>query len=694
MVRNLSLNAKLSLLIGLVTLVLLAASFGLISLQQARVANELTEAEARELGYHYAGVVAQPMNEIMQASQSVASSILIFKHSAKFDRAQLSEWLKSVLVAHPSALGAWIVMEPDAFDGKDKEFAGKAESDKTGRVLHYWNRDGNGGYAYEPVAGYEDTGPDGAFYWLPRQKMKPVVTEPFLYKVAGKDVMMVSMIVPIIENGKFIGVSGVDLSTEGIWKQLSAVHPVGTGSLNLISNEGNWAGYPAPEQWAKPIDGAAPELGAAKAAIQRGEFQDITGKDASGTALRRVFAPVIVGDAGTPWSVLVNLPLAQIDAPKDGLQFNTVLASLVTLVLLLAALGLVSRYLVGQPLRRTASAVERLASGDLTVQIADQDRGDEIGQINGALDLFKANAVRVTELEQDRQREELTARDRRKAELDGLAARFEGSVGDVVRSVAEEAGRMQSSALALTDIARETDSLSAAVASASELATMNVQTVAAATEQLSNSIAEINSRMGQSAKLADDAVSEVARTDELIASLSSAADNIGAVVNLIQGIAAQTNLLALNATIEAARAGDAGKGFAVVASEVKNLANQTAQATQEISGQITSMQDATSKVVGAIHTVSERIRAMSETSTSIAAAAEQQGAATQEISRNVQQVAVGAGEVSQNIQGVTQAAQRAGAMADQVLSAAQTLTGQGEQLQTEVERFIVALKSA
>jgi methyl-accepting chemotaxis protein len=693
MFKHQSLNVKLSGVIGLVTLIMLGASFALISNREANVANELTAAEAREFGYHYAGVVAQPMNETMNAARMVADEVLTLKRLGKADRALITERLKTVLAAHASALGIWIVMEPNALDGQDKAFVDKPGSDKTGRFLPYWNRDGSG-YRLEYTSGYDDPGPDGSFYWLPQRKMKEVVTEPFLYKVGGVDVMMVSMIVPLIENGKFIGVVGMDQSTAAIWDRLKSVRPFDTGSLNLISNQGNWAGYPNADQWAKPIDDAAPELKSVRGPIERGEFLDVTGADASGVAMRRVFAPVIIGEAGTPWSVLVNLPVAKIDAPKSDLQRDTALASFATLVVLLLALSLLVKHFVGRPLHRTVSSIERLSAGDLTVEVVDRDRGDEIGAICGALDVFKANAVRVKELEQERQRDEQVAKERRKAEFDGLATQFEGTVGEVVRYVAFEAEQMQGNARNLSEIARETDGLSSAVANASEAATSNVQTVAAATEQLANSIAEINHRMGESTRLADEAVNDVQRADELIARLSAAASNIGDVVSLIQGIAAQTNLLALNATIEAARAGDAGKGFAVVASEVKSLANQTAQATQEIAAQISGMQEATSKVVGAIGNVSERIRSISETSASIAAAAEEQGAATQEISRNVQQVAVGAGEVSQNIQGVTAAAQRAGAMADQVLTSAQTLTDQGDQLKHEVERFISALKSA
>ena len=194
--------------------------------------------------------------------------------------------------------------------------------------------------------------------------------------------------------------------------------------------------------------------------------------------------------------------------------------------------------------------------------------------------------------------------------------------------------------------------------------------------------------MTTSARIAQQAVEQVDRTDTTVTGLVQAAEKIGEVVNLISDIASQTNLLALNATIEAARAGEAGKGFAVVASEVKNLANQTAKATEEIGQQIAAMQTATGDSVQAIRGIGETIKQISEVTTAVASAVEEQGAATQEISRNVQQASAGTQEVSSNITGVSQAATQTGTAAGQVLSAARELAQQGQQLNTEIESFL------
>jgi methyl-accepting chemotaxis protein len=261
-------------------------------------------------------------------------------------------------------------------------------------------------------------------------------------------------------------------------------------------------------------------------------------------------------------------------------------------------------------------------------------------------------------------------------------------VKDVVGIVASAATEMEASAESLSATAEETNRQSTAVAAASEQAATNVQTVASAAEELSASIREITSQMTTSARIAQQAVEQVDRTNTTVKGLAEAAEKIGEVVNLISDIASQTNLLALNATIEAARAGEAGKGFAVVASEVKNLANQTAKATEEIGQQIAAMQTATGDSVQAIRGIGETIKQISEVTTAVASAVEEQGAATQEISRNVQQASAGTQEVSSNITGVSQAATQTGTAAGQVLNAARELAQQGQQLNTEIESFL------
>jgi len=271
---------------------------------------------------------------------------------------------------------------------------------------------------------------------------------------------------------------------------------------------------------------------------------------------------------------------------------------------------------------------------------------------------------------------------------------FESMIGKVVEVVSAASTELEASAGTLSSTAERSQQLTTAVAAASEEASTNVQSVASATEEMALSVTEISRQVQDSARMANEAVDQARKTNDRVGELSKAASRIGDVVELINTIAGQTNLLALNATIEAARAGEAGRGFAVVASEVKALAEQTAKATGEIGQQVTGIQAATLESVNAIREISGTIEKLSEISSTIAAAVEEQGAATQEISRNVQQAAQGTQQVSSNITDVQRGAGETGSASSQVLSAAQSLSRDSNRLKLEVGKFLNSVRAA
>jgi methyl-accepting chemotaxis protein len=285
-------------------------------------------------------------------------------------------------------------------------------------------------------------------------------------------------------------------------------------------------------------------------------------------------------------------------------------------------------------------------------------------------------------------------RQKRQQALENAINEFDSVMKEVTRSLSTAAQGVQTQSQAMAVTAEQTTKQSSAVAAASEEASSNVQTVASASEEMAASITEISRQMSESMKSSQSAVDEAARADAQVRGLAEAAQKIGDVVKIISDIASQTNLLALNATIEAARAGEAGKGFAVVASEVKNLANQTARATEEISQLIGAIQGATNDTVGAIQAIGKTIGKISEISTAVASSVEEQRAATQEIARNVQEAAKGTQEVSSNINGVSQAAASTGAAATQLRGTADELSQQSTVLRQQVQTFLDKARAA
>ena len=408
------------------------------------------------------------------------------------------------------------------------------------------------------------------------------------------------------------------------------------------------------------------------------------------------FAQKLSKDVAALTDQFVNrLETESVRAAADANHIRTVTLT-IALVGIALCLGLafaLARYGIALPIRALSAAMERLAGGDESIEIHGHDRKDEIGPMARTVQVFKENAIakRRMELEQAERKDRAEAE--RRTLMNGMAQQFEDSVKTVVAQLSGTVTQVQGNARDLSAMAEQSKAQAVAVAAATQQASANVQTVATAAEEMSSTIAEISRQVNRSAEVAGQAVGRAQTTNKSIQDLAVQAGAIGDVVKLITDIASQTNLLALNATIEAARAGEAGKGFAVVASEVKNLANQTAKATEEIAAQIGGMQQATGEAVQAIGEITGTITQINQIATTIAAAMEQQDAATKEIARNVQQAAHGTEEVSSNIAGMEQAAQGTGRAASELSVAADGLAEQAAVLSDEVDRFIVQVRA-
>jgi methyl-accepting chemotaxis protein len=349
---------------------------------------------------------------------------------------------------------------------------------------------------------------------------------------------------------------------------------------------------------------------------------------------------------------------------------------------------------IARPLTRVVGVLGDLAHGNTAVEVDGLARGDEIGAVARAMQVFKGRMVENERMHGEQDEVKRRAEAEKKAAIARLADAFAAATGNVVGAMSSASSGLTAAAASLSRTADSTRQTSAAAASASEQTSGNVHSVATAAEEMAAAIGEIARQVQESSRISGDAVDQARRTDERIAKLAQSAGRIGDVTALITSIAEQTNLLALNATIEAARAGAAGRGFAVVAQEVKQLAAQTAKATSEISGQIAEMQAATKDSVAAIKEIGGTIGYISEIATTIAAAVEEQGAATREISRSVQEAAIGAGKVAEDLKEVRDGAEKTGVASSEVLSAAASVSDQGSRLKAEVERFLASVRAA
>jgi methyl-accepting chemotaxis protein len=411
-----------------------------------------------------------------------------------------------------------------------------------------------------------------------------------------------------------------------------------------------------------------------------------------GSRFYTAYHPVFNSTGKVIGIIYVGIAMAEL----DGMLWQAILAmAIAACIAALFALGTTMLLVrqVTKPLKAVAKTLTVLAEGRTDVEVRYADRHDEIGMIARTVDVFKTNRIERRQLEAERLSTEKSAIERRKAELNQFVEAFRTKIGGIIEQVMSSSDRFEKDAQQLSLTAHSTAEMSGQSADTSRQASEHVRSAATASNELSQSIVEISRRVQDSNSVAADAVKQANATDQRMAELTAAGDRIGDVVKLITSIAEQTNLLALNATIEAARAGDAGRGFAV-AQEVKNLAGQTAKATDEISSHIVNMQRATGESVEAIKAIGLTIERISEITTAISSAVEEQGAATQNIAHGVEAAAGGTLNVAENIERVAQGASETETTSGQILQSARALSGVSIHLRDEVEKFLDSVRAA
>jgi methyl-accepting chemotaxis protein len=393
------------------------------------------------------------------------------------------------------------------------------------------------------------------------------------------------------------------------------------------------------------------------------------------------------------WVIGAGIFVDTVEAAQADSRMQTIMVVTLLTLVTLALTFWIGRSL-SRPILRLSEVTNRIAAGELNIPVPDSGRSDEVGTLARAIDVLRQRSAEAARLADEEQGLKGKAAEERRIAMVKLADAFEASVKRAVDGISSSATGMESSANSMSSAAMTSDSQTVAAAAAAQQTSVNVGTVASATEELSASIQEIARQVTHSTEIASGAVTEAERANTVMSGLAESAKSVGEVVKLINDIAQQTNLLALNATIEAARAGDAGRGFAVVASEVKSLATQTAKATEDIQSKVEEIQSMTGTAVSAIATIGGTVARMNEIASSIAAAVEEQGTATRDIAGNVQQAAGGAQQVSQNVAAAQRAVSETKTVATSVLDSAGHVTREAGALRNEVERFLANVRAA
>jgi methyl-accepting chemotaxis protein len=721
-----SIQAKIALIAGffLTMTSVILIGYGLLSARSAHqyVTTEvmqLVDSQTKESLLNRASAEANAIKSELDvgfdAARSMAHTFAVLANDkaggtpASARRSQLNAVLRNVVQLNPAFNGTYSAWETDGLDGNDAAFEGRKEmgSDDTGRFLPYWTRNAGGTIAVQPLVEYDSKElhanglVKGAWYINPLTTGKENILGPLPYIVQGKPVFLATMSVPVMIEGKFRGVAGADYNLDFVQKLAQKINASlfdGKGKVAILNDTGLIVANSANQDViGRSASEADPRWSDSLAIVRAGKG---TVQDDPKFPNIDIYSPIKLGLTDTPWSVVISIPRDVVLASAHRLDVSLSQRATsgafwqlgVGLLVVTIAIFLISAAArrIARPIRDCANFADGIAKGDFDQKL-EIEQADEVGILAGSLKSMQSDLKKgIAQRAEDQANADLE----RRRVLNEMAGNFEASVGEIVETVSSASAELESSAGTLASTAERAQELANMVAVASEEASTNVQSVASAAEELSTSVNEIGRQVQESARIANDAVAQARRTNDRVSELSKAASRIGDVVELINTIAGQTNLLALNATIEAARAGEAGRGFAVVASEVKALAEQTAKATGEIGQQITGIQSATQESVGAIKDISGTIERLSEISSAIAAAVEEQGAATQEISRNVQQAAQGTQQVSSNITDVQRGATETGSASAQVLSAAQSLSEDGNRLKLEVSRFLNSVRAA
>ncbi len=639
LVGKLSLTAKLCLSATLLCVFCVVATSLVLGWRTASAAKTQADKDAQLAASEAAHNVAAELGKSFSTVKTLADTLRGMKAAGMPpSREQLDAMAREVLSLHPEFIGTYTIWEPNALDGKDADYVKKTPAyDSTGRYIAYWNR-GSGQIAVEPLLDYEKAGAND-WYNIPRTTLKDALIEPYLYPVAGKDVLMATLSSPIVIDGKFVGMAGSDLPLQPLSERVGRMQPLPDSHVALLSNGGLYVAVPDAKRLAKKADDVPAE---ALAHIAQGKSYRYL--DEAGWV--HLFEPVEVVRGVAPWSVRVSFPMAAAMAPAKQLLWMAALAALVVCTLAsLAMVALVGRLM--KPLRELCEAMTRLAGADADLNVRLNDRGhDELARIGLGFNQFMDKVWQVfTQVRQN---------------ANGVAT-------------------------ASTEIAQGNQDLSART----EQQASALQQTASSMEELSQTVRQNADNARQANALADSA-SGVAKQGGVVMGqvvntmreIHESSRRISDIIGTIDGIAFQTNILALNAAVEAARAGEQGRGFAVVASEVRSLAGRSAEAARAIKSLISASVE---RVEAGSNLVAQAGQTMSEVVDSIQRVTQ----IVSEISVASTEQAQGVSLVGETVGDMDRSTQQNAALVEEMAAASMSLKGQADQLMQAISTFDV-----
>ncbi len=641
---SLSLRTKLLLMVVGVVLAGFAATVVSLTRQAGQLQEKTALMYAEELATRNAAQIGAELNATMTAARTLAQSLAGLKASGRADRAQADALLKSVLEGSPQFLGVWTAWEPDAFDGRDAEFAGKPGHDASGRYIPYWNR-GSGVASVEVLVDYDKPGA-GDYYQLPKRSGQETLIEPYKYTVAGKEVLITTTSVPIVMGGRLVGVAGIDVALSSLQDKVGAIRVYDTGYASLLSAGGLFVGDRDPANVGRELT-AADEREPLNASLRDGRVVRVNHEDPRlDTEVTRIYVPVQVGKDRSLWAFAATVPQDRILAEVNALRvtagtLGAVSVALVSLGLLWALQRLVLRPLGGEPAEAVAVS-ERVARGDL---------GQPVPVRPGDQHSLMAQLARM-----QRDLAGVVARVRQGAEAVATAS------SEISQGNQDLSGRTEGQASALEETAASMEQLGTAVG------------------QNAGHAREADQLARSASELAEQGGAAVQRVVDTMGDINAGSRKIADIIGVIDGIAFQTNILALNAAVEAARAGEQGRGFAVVASEVRHLATRSAQAAHEIKALIGSSVDSVDQGTVLVNEAGQTMR-------EVIASIQKVSRLMSDISTASGEQSAGVGQVGEAVVQLDQTTQQNAALVEQMAAAANSLRQQADELVSTVSVF-------